>query len=481
MSLPQELSRGQADESDVLADLAVNAATRRAYLQDLLDDTAGSPPRRRAQVIRRTILDLLGGAAPLDLDALIHRDFAMLLSSQRGVAPGELLGAYLMLYVEDFDQDEMRMQDVWGVGWEFVPGLDDDDRRAIRRECGDGQIAYRECLRRGRDLDRRKRDQAHTAAWQVLCRARREARRSGRTRPLSGDEAAHPYLVAGLLPAGQPVVLAGPAKSGKTQLAVELGAALATGRPVLGHEVPRPVRVALWSGESGPTTLAGYLRLVGSPAGLSVYPRLPESPHELAGELVARPADVVILDPVYQLIDGDQPSNLFSMGSQYARWGRVCADLGATPVYVHHTVESLKPRGRPALEHLAHAGVKQFARAWLVLNRREPFAPGEPDRLYLLAGGSAGHAELLQVDHTCTPWAWTVRPWTAPRAGDDQGDSLADRVLRVIPPEGASKTWISDTLRTSRKTIKPTLDGLEQAGQVVVGEDGRYRRAAKGL
>ena len=60
------------------------------------------------------------------------------------------------------------------------------------------------------------------------------------------------YLVEGILAAGQPCVIAASKKSLKTTTAIDLAMSLASRSPFLGKfHVPKSVRVALMSGESG--------------------------------------------------------------------------------------------------------------------------------------------------------------------------------------------------------------------------------------
>jgi hypothetical protein len=76
------------------------------------------------------------------------------------------------------------------------------------------------------------------------------------------------YLVDGILVAGQPCIMAGPQKSLKTSLLVDLGISLATGGHFLGYfPILRPVRVTLMTGESGLGTIQETTRRIAYKAG----------------------------------------------------------------------------------------------------------------------------------------------------------------------------------------------------------------------
>ena len=51
------------------------------------------------------------------------------------------------------------------------------------------------------------------------------------------------------------------------------------------------------------------------------------------------------------------------------------------------------------LPDMAWSGFAEFARQWLMLSRRESYVDGTGEhKLYLRAGGSAGHSQLLNLD-----------------------------------------------------------------------------------
>src|SRR5262249_47609882 len=107
-----------------------------------------------------------------------------------------------------------------------------------------------------------------------------------------------------------------------------------------------------------------------------------------------------IIDPLYLCFPGANPLSMFDMGPRLRAVSDACLRAGATPLLVHHTTEDVRPGKVPELADLAFAGIKQFARQWLLVNRRLPYRPERPGdhRLWLVAGGSAGQSLLLAVD-----------------------------------------------------------------------------------
>jgi AAA domain/Bifunctional DNA primase/polymerase, N-terminal len=366
------------------------------------------------------------------------------------------------------------------------------------------------------------------------------------------------WLVRRLLVRGQPVLLGGPHKSLKTSFVVDLALSLGTGTPFLGmrgqtdnapgsvfearvgggqvvqgFQVPRPVRTAVLSGESGEAVLQETARRVCAAKGVDLAAadvlwgfRLPQlaSPDQcdaLAEGLEQHKVEVLLVDPIYLCLlagidaKGIDAANLFQMGPLLLAVAQTCLAVGCTPALVHHTRKNLNAPFEPLeLEDLAFAGVQQFARQWLLINRREKFEPGTGlHKLWLNAGGSAGQSGLwaLDVDEGVIGDDFTGRRWgvavhTGSKAREakqearkekkrqeeaetDQQDdaALLDALDRLDPrEEGAGYNQVQNAARLSDPRMLRAVLRLKQAKTIrdakVMAEIGSgATRTVKGL
>jgi AAA domain len=92
--------------------------------------------------------------------------------------------------------------------------------------------------------------------------------------------------------------------------------------------------------------------------------------------------EVVIIDPLYLCLirAGVNLSTayLFDVGPLLLAITRACLNAGATPLLIHHTrkqgTQQREGRSGPLdLNDLAFSGFAEFARQWVLLNRREPY------------------------------------------------------------------------------------------------------------
>lgn len=247
------------------------------------------------------------------------------------------------------------------------------------------------------------------------------------------------WLAEHVLITGLPAVIGGPQKSLKTSVGIELAISLATGKPFLGQfDVPVQKRVAVFSGESGPATIKETAKRICAAKGLRLkncnvwwefsLPALGNRAHlqALYSGLRQREIQVVILDPLYLcLLKGSKASaaNLYEVGPILCDAARACLDAGATPILIHHVTKGANKKEFLSLEDLAFAGIGEFARQWILLNRREPYAMDGNHRLSMAIGSSAGHSSYRHLDVSegtvgddLTGRRWEVRCFDRPQS-----------------------------------------------------------------
>jgi hypothetical protein len=163
------------------------------------------------------------------------------------------------------------------------------------------------------------------------------------------------WYVRHMLVRGQPCIVGAPKKCLKTSIVVDLALSLAAAVMFLGtFYVPRKVRVAVLSGESGEATLQTLARRVALAKGID-WPQvdcfwgfeLPQLSLQtqlaaLRDALAENKVDVLIYDPLYlgllagQGALGLSASNMYQMGPLLSDVAKVCLSVDVTPVLGHH-------------------------------------------------------------------------------------------------------------------------------------------------
>lgn len=232
----------------------------------------------------------------------------------------------------------------------------------------------------------------------------------------AADDSRPEWLASRLLVKGQPAVVGGPSKVLKTSLVVDLVASLGSGTPFLGRfETYKPRRCALLSGESGQFTLRETALRICTTKGIELadvdclwqfdLPQLGNAAHvnDLAAGLAEKGVTVCVMDPLYlSLLAGgdvgaDASRNVYAIGPLLLGISQACLRVGCTPIFCHHATKAI-PVGDPMeLSHLSGAGIAEFARQWLLLNRRERYTGDGRHSLWLSAGGSCGQGGLWSV------------------------------------------------------------------------------------
>ena len=225
------------------------------------------------------------------------------------------------------------------------------------------------------------------------------------------------YLINGLVPKDQSVVIAGPAKSFKTTLALEIGICLASKWKVFGqYEVPEQKRVMMFSAESGKAKLKQSAERISDSLGFAFgflnqwfhmsfwVPKAKNTELMRIFELhlkIYRP-EVLLLDPLYLSLDGEVMANLSLNSQQIAALCGICERYGCTPLVVDHikkTSQNAQSHKPLDLVDLQGSGKAEFFRAWLLISHRARFdEKSSQAKLWMTAGGSYGHSNLLAID-----------------------------------------------------------------------------------
>ncbi|MBI3865545.1 MAG: bifunctional DNA primase/polymerase, partial [Planctomycetia bacterium] len=285
-------------------------------------------------------------------------------------------------------------------------------------------LEQREVERIAGSVSRYEPDQVSVAVaenhWEQIGRLGQVQFKAITSRELAEGKFELTYLIDGLLVKGQPGVIAGPKKTLKTNISIDLALSLGqeNGSFLGCFRVAKPVRVGVMSGESGAATIQETARRIARAKnwGLPYFdnvvwsfevPTLGNMAHTMAlRQFITEYAlDVLILDPTYLMMLGlrDDAANLFAVGELLKSLGDLAQETGCTPLMCHHLKKNVAEPYEPAeLENLAWAGFQEFFRQWILLNRRRKYDPdsGGHHELWMTAGGSAGHSGLwgLNID-----------------------------------------------------------------------------------
>jgi replicative DNA helicase len=331
---------------------------------------------------------------------------------------------------------------------------------------------------------------------------------------LEGMDARHRWLIKHVLVRDQPVLLGGPKKSLKTSIMLDAALSLGSGKPFLGKfEVPERVKVAVLSGESGQITVRETALRVAQFKGVKLaacevlwgfdLPRLgvDEDLAALSAGLRDGGVGVVFIDPAYLCLLAGTPdlqaNNMFQVGPLLLRVAKVCRDSGTTLVLVHHTTNPAgmlrMQAGEPLeLEDLAYAGFQEFARQWVLVNRRQKYEPGTGKHcLWMNLGGSAGHSGCwgvdveegqLSDDFGGRRWLVQVRSMEDALKGINEARERkkevgkrarlgedTEKVLKALEavPEGETQAAICKMTGLQARVVGPVLTGLLGQRKVV--------------
>jgi AAA domain len=313
-----------------------------------------------------------------------------------------------------------------------------------------------------------------------------------------------PALVDGLIVAGQTALFGGPFKGCKTLLAVQLGICAANAKAFLGHHIEYPLHVGMFLAEATHDWTRNALSRAADSVGgnlerVTCFNRLPNLASKKGRDdlsfLVKRNRwDMVVIDPLYQAMGSKADvSNIYSMAGRMRAVVKALWEEGATTVFVHHSGRALDPGKPMSLGDLLGAGVSEFARSWILVNRLTPFDQQRKGHheLVVSTGTCQGDAELLRVDVNegldGSPYSIEHKPYdpaqqatpkargkrSTPKDGQPRGDA-SERILEALgrlakrPGARVARKTIQEDLNMSGKTLTSTLNALKDAKKITI-------------
>ena len=284
------------------------------------------------------------------------------------------------------------------------------------------------------------------------------------------------FLVRGVLVEGQPMVVGGRSKTLKTSVVCDLAISLGSGTPFLGKFDAHRVNVGFWSGESGAAVVRETAKRQAAAKGIDLaacsvlwsfdLPKLCHLDHlkHFAQTIDKHKLQVAIVDPLYlSLLNADtagQASNLFAMGAALQPLSKLAQEAGVTLIVLHHFRKGGQPNeDEPAgLEELTMSGAAEWARQWLLLQRRAAYQGDGRHLLWMRCGGSAGHSSLwgVTIDEgqldpdtfTGRTWDVTVAPVADARA-EAKHDAEARKAAEQERREGEHRERLLTVLRAT--------------------------------
>jgi len=294
---------------------------------------------------------------------------------------------------------------------------------------------------------------------------------------LLGLDLRQTFLIKGVLAVRQPMTIGGRSKTLKTSIGgVDLTISLGSGTPFLGRFDSQKVVVGFWSGESGAATIRETAKRVAAARGVDLaktlthwnfdLPKLCNLAHLDALEATIKKygIEVAIIDPLYLALMSPETasgaSNIFLMGSLLQGLTKLGQKTNCTIVLLHHFRKGGAPNeDEPAgLEELSQSGVAEWARQWMLFQRRCPYRDDGNHALWMRCGGSAGHSSLWGVnidEGTIDPDTGEGRRWdvsVSPHA-DARQEAQQDKENRKAAEQEKREAEFRARLLSILKTV----------------------------
>jgi hypothetical protein len=280
------------------------------------------------------------------------------------------------------------------------------------------------------------------------------------------------FLIENVLVKGEPGTIAGSTKGCKTSIAADLFISLSTGTPFLGtFRVPRKVKCAFLSGESGKPTLQRLQRRIVHAKGITIadidaamlywgfqLPTLSDigEMDELVEVLIDLGIEVLGIDPTYLCLGDVDEKSMFKVGNVLKYVGAKLVKNGITPILIHHASRQLKIGDWMELWHLAYAGFDQFLRQYLLISRKEPYEDDGEHVLNMRSGGSAGFGGryVVNISEGMAKDSFGTRRWDVSVVNVDEakaGNTTAER-------EERKKAEVRNKMSNEDETIMRAID-----------------------
>jgi hypothetical protein len=259
-----------------------------------------------------------------------------------------------------------------------------------------------------------------------------------------------------------------------------------------------PGRCAFVTCESGAAAIRKTMRRMARARGFdsltAVYPDLflrtmkydlcaPPVLAMLARLIVAKKIRVIAFDPAYLMMSGigDDASNIFKMGGYLEPLTRLARDYGCALILLHHFTKGaiLNSVGKkPELSWLSMAGFGSWARAWILIARRQAYDHQQKGvhKLHMITGGpSYSHDWAVDVDEGLEGGQFKIEfrdgEAVAESAAEEKSDKRAERAHAAKEKTAVrnagnlllllEKTNVPITMNTARSGTGVKLDAVD--------------------
>lgn len=292
------------------------------------------------------------------------------------------------------------------------------------------------------------------------------------------------WLIDGLLPHRTSGMIAGPAKSFKSFIGLDLALSVGTGTDFLGRfRVGRTGPVLLYLNEGSMPMHIERLRRLQRAHGVRsddapIHLRTNTANCDSTSFLPTLQRDLSRLEPVLVILDpwygfhGTQTdvSNLMSEGALLRRVEHPCIDAGATLLIANHFAKNAR---EPRLTSITQSGGAEWCDSWIL--SRTVNDTGSDASLEARFGGRGSGGEQKFIVHARggmlagidQPFRWEVRT---------PSDNFREAILEVLEdnPEGLGKSAIRRAVTGQNERIDAALTELEAEGRLVKGDRNKY-------